>query len=110
MSKGIHHFEMDVLINDISTPARRGTRVGVSLPSGYPSGGGAWQMIFPVKRECRADPFYPDDSAMTDFMEENSHGSYAWNYYHIYTCCMNTRGHKVMEVDLPTPICFENPM
>ncbi len=110
----------DVLHNDISSlttgswwwshTTATGVRVGVSLPEGYPAGGGAWQMIFPVKRECRADPFYSDDSVMTDFMEENSHGGYAWNYYHIYTCCMNERGHKVLEVDLPEPICFPKPI
>jgi len=99
---------LDVLLKDISSGT--GTRVGVSMPPGYPAGGGAWQMIFPVKRECRADPFYPDDNIATDFMEENSHGAYAWNYYHIYTCCMNERGQKIMEVDLPEPICFENPL
>lgn len=99
---------LDVLLKDISSGT--GTRVGVSMPPGYPAGGGAWQMIFPVKRECRADPFYPDDNIATDFMEENSHGAYAWTYYHIYTCCMNERGQKIMEVDLPEPICFENPL
>lgn len=98
---------LDVLLNDITSGS--GTRVGVSMPPGYPAGGGAWQMIYPVKRECRADPFYPDDDVTKDFMEENEHGGYAWNYYHIYTCCMNERGQLILELDLPTPICFDLP-
>jgi hypothetical protein len=98
---------LDVLHNDVSDGSH--TRVGVSLPFSNHRSGGYWQMIYPVSRQCQANPFYEDDSFFNDFMEENEHGGYAWNYYHIYECCMNERGTLVATMNLPQPICFDMP-
>jgi hypothetical protein len=98
---------LDVLVNDITSGS--GYRVGVGLPSDFPSGGGAWQMMYPVQRSCRHSPFYPDDDAYSDFMEENVHGGYVWNYYHIYTCCMNQVGRLILQFEMPQPLCFDMP-
>jgi hypothetical protein len=98
---------LDVLRNDISNGTR--TRVGVSLPSSSHRRGGMWQMIYPVQRQCSSNPFYGDDSIYHDFMEENNHGGYAWNYFQTYQCCMNERGTLVATMNLPTPICIDAP-
>jgi hypothetical protein len=98
---------LDVLKNDVSSGSR--TRVGVPLPNNALSASGRWQMIYPVRRECSVTPFYPDDSIMHDFMAENEHGGYAWNYYHVYQCCMNERGTLVATMNLPEPICIDAP-
>ncbi|MEW8139161.1 MAG: TraU family protein [Candidatus Thiodiazotropha endolucinida] len=98
---------LDVLKRDVSAGSR--TRVGVPLPAGFPRGGGRWQMIYPELRQCSVSPFYGDDTAFHDFMEENEHGGYAWNYYHVYQCCMNERGRLVATMNLPRPICFGMP-
>jgi hypothetical protein len=97
---------MDVLRNDVSSGS--GTRVGVPLPRSNHRSGGRWQMIYPVRRQCNSNPFYGDDSLMHDFMEENNHGGYAWNYYQIYQCCMNERGRFLGAMPIP-PICIDAP-
>jgi hypothetical protein len=74
-------------------------------------------MIYPVHRQCQSSPFYPDDGVLLDFMAEvdsldgtrlETRG-YAWNYYHIYQCCMNEQGQLVATLNLPQPICFDMP-
>ena len=100
---------LDVLLNDVRD-GDGGHRVGVSLPEGYWNESGRWQMIYPVARACSATPYYPDDGPDLDFMQPNEHGGYAWNYYHIYECCTNTRGKKLLEAPLPIPICLDLPL
>ena len=86
------------------------SRIGVVTPIGYTSGSDRWQMIYPVERRCTTSPYYSDDGADKDFMSITEEGSYAWNYYHIYECCSNTRGTKILEVPLPAPLCLELPI
>jgi hypothetical protein len=100
---------LDVLLNDVRD-GDGGHRVGVSLPDGYWHEDGRWQMIYPVERACSATPYYEDDGPDLDFMKPNEHGGYAWNYYHIYECCTNTRGKKLLEAPLLIPICLDLPL
>jgi hypothetical protein len=93
----------------MKTDAGKG-RIGVPPPLGYDTGSETWQMIYPVERSCAATPYYPDDGLGMDFMQTNEEGSYAWNVYHVYECCANTRGRKILEVPLPVPLCLELPI
>lgn len=96
---------MDVLQSSI--PGRR-----IGIPVSAPPGGDEasvgdprWQMIYPERKSCQPTPYYPS-GALTDFMEPNIHGGYAWNYYQTYTCCSNTRGQFLFSVDFPEPLCI----
>ena len=84
---------------------RGGVRVGAKLPADYPLRG-KWQMIYPEVKACTDSPYYPDEGAGIDFMQPNPNGSYAWNYYHTYSCCMNSKGKKILEIELPPAICL----
>ena len=97
---------LDVLLHDVRD-GDGGHRMGVSLPDGYWNESGLWEMIYPVKRECSATPYYPDDGKDKDFMEPNEHGGYAWNYYHLYDCCTNTKGKFLLEAPFLMPLCLD---
>jgi len=100
---------LNVLMKDVKN-GRAGYRVGVTLPDiyeqRYDEGEGLWQMIYPEIKSCQSTPFYETTDLTKDFMEPNEFGGYAWNYYHQYECCSNTRGSQIGEIDFPIPLCL----
>lgn len=97
---------MDVLLNNVKDGAD-GTRVGVPLPVGYPLNG-RWQMIYPEVKSCQASPAYNVTSLTRDFIEINTHGSYAWNYYNTQQCCSHPMKGNFLStsINFPSPICL----
>ena len=100
---------MDVLMKSVPAP-----RIGIKVPTTDQGSGGSvgqarWQMIYPEVKSCQATPYYPSGGIMTDFMEPNFYGSYAWNYYRTYTCCSNSKGSYSgrLSFNFPKPLCVK---